>query len=316
VLRKDKNQDSVDEILNVFEKKKRQEGGCASPDASSQWISAQEDMAISMHFPLPSEHVLTSGNTTIGIIPELSLVSHFQVGSWQVLYRPIETGNIERWGIPLMIPNFSRLKYGIFEEKGTTLPIHGFGRSFPWTVVEQDSSHMSIQLLSNSATRLNYPYDFTFTATIAASEETLTYTLTIENRSDEAMPIAPGFHPYFAVAQRDKAKLVVDSPPGFEVDAFDWDTSPPDNPYPFPHRVSLQFPDRGTLTIEERPGDAQYMLANMQVWTEPVSTPDHEFVCFEPTVSSEDALNRPADRLNLAPCSSHQIVLQLMATPL
>jgi hypothetical protein len=60
-------------------------------------------MATSMHFPLPREHVLTSGNTIIGVIPALSLVSHFQVSSWQVLYRPIEMGNIERWGLPLMV---------------------------------------------------------------------------------------------------------------------------------------------------------------------------------------------------------------------
>ncbi len=269
-----------------------------------------------MHFPIPREYVLTCGSTTIGVIPAFSLVSHFQVGSWQVLYRPMETGNIERWGIPLMIPNFSRLKDGIFKEKGTTLPIHGFGRSLPWTVIEQDSSQISMQLTSNSATRLNYPFDFTFTATIVASEEMLTYTLTMENRSDEVMPIAPGFHPYFAVRQQDKAKLVVDGLPGFEAAAFDWETKPPDNPNPFPHHVTIQFPDRGTLAIAERPEDAQYVLANMQVWTEPMSAPDHEFVCFEPTVSSEDALNRPADRLNMAPHSSQHIVLQLTAKPL
>src|SRR5215469_7683382 len=273
-------------------------------------------MATIMHFPLPCEHVLTSGNTTIGVIPALSLVSHFQVGSWQVLYRPMETGNIERWGLPLMIPNFSRLKDGIFKEKGTTLPIHGFGRSLPWTVIEQGPTLISMQLTSNSATRLNYPYDFTFTATIVAGEETLTYALTMENQSDEVMPIAPGFHPYFAVAQQDKAKLVVDGPPGFEVGAFHWDTDPPDNPYPFPHHVTIRFPSCGTLHIAELPYEAQYLLANMQVWTEPASAPDHEFVCFEPTVSSEDALNRPADRLNMAPHSSQHIVLQLTATPL
>jgi len=70
------------------------------------------------------------------------------------------------------------------------------------------------------------------------------------------------------------------------------------------------------VTIAERPGDAQYLLANMQFWTEPVSAPEPEVVCFEPMVSSEDALNRPADRLNMAPHSSQQIVLQLTATPL
>jgi hypothetical protein len=66
-------------------------------------------MADFMNFPTPRERVLTRGNTLIGVIPELCLVSHFQVDSWQVLYRPAETGNVKRWGLPLMIPNFSRL---------------------------------------------------------------------------------------------------------------------------------------------------------------------------------------------------------------
>src|SRR5712691_7560005 len=122
------------------------------------------------------------------------------------------------------------------------------------------------------------------------------------------MPIAPGFHPYFKVAQQDKPRLIVDGPPGFEVGAFDWDKNPPDNPYPFPplrnamsatcslgevgptlrhtllppHQVTIQVPQRGTLTIEEVPQDGVYRLAVMQVWAEPASKPDHDFVCFEP----------------------------------
>src|SRR6266516_5714254 len=116
-------------------------------------------MATLMNFPTPRERILTSGNTTIGIIPELSLVSHFQVGPWQVLYRPMETGNVKRWGMPLMIPNFSRLKDGMFKEKGTILPIHGFGRSLPWTVIEQGPTLISMQLSSSDATRTDYPYE-------------------------------------------------------------------------------------------------------------------------------------------------------------
>src|SRR5260221_271966 len=182
-----------------------------------------------MNFPTAREHVLTYGNTTIGIIPDICLVSHLQVGSWQVLYRPTETGNIRRWGLPLMIPNFSRLKDGIFKEKGTTLPIHGFGRDLPWTVIELSTTYLAMQLSSSDATRPDYPYEFTFTATITAGEGTLTYTLLMENHSSEPMPIAPGFHP---------------------------------------------------------------------------------------RVGSEDALNRPADRLNIATQSTGKIVLQLRAQPL
>src|SRR2546421_6518077 len=142
-------------------------------------------MADFMNFPTPREHVLTCGDTTIGVIPEICLVSHFQVGSWQVLYRPCETGNVKRWGLPLMIPNFSRLKDGIFKEKGTTLPMHGFGHSLPWMVIEQDSSRMSMQLKSCDATYAHYPFNFTFTATVVVGEETLTYMLLMENHSDE-----------------------------------------------------------------------------------------------------------------------------------
>jgi len=129
------------------------------------------------------------------------------------------------------------------------------------------------------------------------------------------MPIAPGFHPYFTVAQQDKAQLVTSGLPGFEASAIDWDANPPDNARPFPHHVTIQVPHGGTLIIEELPVDNNYALANMQVWSEPLTKPDHAFVCFEPTVGSEDALNRPADRLTIAPHSSRQIVLQLTAKP-
>src|SRR2546425_12999230 len=132
-------------------------------------------MADFMNFPTPHERVLREGSTTIGIIPEICLVSHFQVGPWQVLYRPMETGNVKRWGLPLMIPNFSRLKNGIFQDKGTTLPVHGFGRLLPWTVTAQSTASITLQLSSSDATYANYPYDFTFTTTITAGEGTLSY---------------------------------------------------------------------------------------------------------------------------------------------
>ncbi len=269
-----------------------------------------------MNFPMPRERVLSSGNTVVGVIPDICLISHFQVGSWQVLYRPAETGNVKRWGLPLMIPNFSRLKDGIFKEKGTTLPIHGFGRDLPWTVIEIEDTHLAMELTSSDATRSDYPYEFVFTANIAVGEGMLTYTLTMENRSDEDMPIAPGFHPYFAVAQSEKAEVITDGPPGFDVHDFDWVQHIPDNPYPFPHHVTVQFPGGGTLTITEVPQNGKYALSNMQVWSEPPTKPDHDFICFEPTVGSEDALNRPADRLTIGPQSSRQIVLQLQAKPL
>jgi galactose mutarotase-like enzyme len=278
-------------------------------------------MADFMEFPTEREHVLRHNTTLVGVIPELGLVSHFQVGAWEVLYRPMETGNVKRWGIPLMIPNFGKLQDGIFQDKGTTLPVHGFGRNLPWSLLKQDQASISMQLTSSDATRADYPYEFSFTVTIEASENTLTYTLIMENHSDEVMPIAPGFHPYFAVAQRDKANIVIDGLVtdgliDFSAHKIQWDTHPPDNPYPFPHQVRITIPRRGALIVSERPWNNQYSLKNMQVWSEPVSAPDHAFVCFEPVVAPANGLNRPQDRLNIAAHSAHQIIWQLTAHPL
>ncbi len=272
-------------------------------------------MAQFMQFPMERERVIRSGNTVVGVIPELSLISHFQVESWEVLYRPTETGNVKRWGLPLMIPNFSRLKDGIFVEKGTTLPVHGFGRNLPWTLTNSTDTSISMQLSSSDATRHDYPYEFTFTIEVTVSEGTLLYTLTMGNRSDEVMPVAPGFHPYFTVAQEEKSNIVVDSIPGFQVKNYAWDVKPPDAPFAFPHTVTVQIPQHGSLTIAELPDEGVYKLKNMQVWSEPAEKPDHNFVCFEPIVTPEDGLNRPADRLNIEPHSRQRIILRLIAKP-
>src|SRR2546430_7624051 len=120
---------------------------CVARSRNDHQVRTSKVMTDFMNFPTQRERVLTYGNTTIGIISDICLVSHFQVGSWQVLYRPEETGNVKRWGLPLMIPNFSRLKDGIFKEKNTTLPIHGFGRDLPWTVVSgQDRGVTSLKM--------------------------------------------------------------------------------------------------------------------------------------------------------------------------
>ncbi len=101
-------------------------------------------MADFMNFPTPRERVLKYGATTIGIIPEICLVSHFQVGTWQVLYRPMTTGNVKRWGLPLMIPNFSRLKNGIFAGKA-----HHLADPWLWAHFALDSHRPGRSTIAN-----------------------------------------------------------------------------------------------------------------------------------------------------------------------
>ncbi len=268
-----------------------------------------------MNFPDPREIVLESGTSRAAVIPEICLVSDFQVGPWQVLYRPQQTGNVRRWGLPLMIPNFGRLKDGRFEEKGTDLPIHGFGRVLPWTVTHQEPDRLDLELQSSEATRASYPYEFTFLSKITLSEGKLTYLLTMHNEGNEPMPIAPGFHPYFTIGQQEKKHVRVQGLPGFDPALVNWDTQPPDTFYAFPHRIEADFPQMGRLTIEELPQDGHYSLKEIQVWSEPMEKPDHNFICLEPIVSHENALNRPADRLEIPSQQTHVIKWSITAQP-
>jgi len=259
-------------------------------------------MADFISFPAARERVLTSGDTTIGIIPDICLVSHFQVGPWQVLYRPAGTGNVKRWGLPLMIPNFSRLKDGIFKDKNTTLPIHGFGRNLPWTVTARESTRLSMQLSSSDAIRPDYPYEFTFTATIAAGQGTLTYILTMENHSAEDMPIAPGFHPYFtrtpeaSVTAATTGVWLTDAeimptertavPPGWDLaDGRRVAELALDNVFTgWSGPATVAWPERGArLAIEA----TQPLLSFLAVYTPARS----DFFCVEPASHCTDAIN-------------------------
>ena len=76
---------------------------------------------------------------------------------------------------------------------------------------------------------------------------------------------------------------------------------------------SSSFLQHNPLTILERPVADKYALSAIQVWSEPASAPDHNFVRFQPVVTSEDGLNRPQDRLNIEPHSTQQIILQFRA---
>jgi galactose mutarotase-like enzyme len=263
-----------------------------------------------MNFPTSREKVLNDGDTTIGIIPEICLISHFQVGTWQMLYRPAETGNVKRWGLTVMVPNSSWLRNGIFQEKGTSLPVNGFGRILPWKIKEISESALSLQLDSSAFTRQSYPYEFTYTVSIEADNHTLTYILTMENHSEETMPIAPGFQCFFSIAQEQKSKLVTEGLEGFSAEDFNWIERIPDNFFPFSHDAKILVPGRGALAIKEILENEKYSLRNMRVWSEPPSRPDHDFVCFEVTVGREDSLNRPSDRLMIEPNNLHTIALQ------
>lgn len=270
-----------------------------------------------MQFPQSTELVLRSGDSVLGVMPQGNLVSYWHIDNWDVLYRPYETGNLHRCGLPLMIPNFSRLQDGIFLDKQTHLPMHGFGRDQLWQVLHQSEDAIALELKSSPETSAIYPYNFTFRVFYGlktnGERRMFFYRLTMENHGQETMPVAPGWHPYFTVAQEQKAQVIVSGVEGFSAQDWDWDQHPPDQAFPFRGQVQLGFP-QGVITIEEITQGEKRLLSEMQIWSEAADKPDHNFICFEPVVvGGLNGLNRPDRRLEIAPGETKSIELAFQA---
>eukprot|EP01057_Protomagalhaensia_wolfi_P003654 Protomagalhaensia_wolfi_Nauph_80__3653@NODE_368_length_2666_cov_592_247431_g278_i0_p3_GENE_NODE_368_length_2666_cov_592_247431_g278_i0NODE_368_length_2666_cov_592_247431_g278_i0_p3_ORF_typecomplete_len166_score30_48Aldose_epim/PF01263_20/1_6e19_NODE_368_length_2666_cov_592_247431_g278_i020722569 len=147
---------------------------------------------------LENELVFKAGDTEMRVIPAKCLISGFKVKDWDVLYRPTQTKNVKRAGLPLMIPNFSSLKDKTFKETGTQLPHHGFGRDKEWRLVDQRADGVTLELTPDSSTDSMYPFKWRFNVDACVSEHQIKHTVTMHNLDEEkTLPVQPGLHPYF-----------------------------------------------------------------------------------------------------------------------
>ena len=110
--------------------------------------------------------------------------------------------DIEHSGIPICFPNFGPLDNDTFYYKGTEFEIsqHGFFRDYEFQLISNNASSVTYQLNSNSDTRQCFPFDFCFNVTFSLNDSGLTMTFSLLNQSASFMPLAPGIHPYYAVA--------------------------------------------------------------------------------------------------------------------
>lgn len=185
-------------------------------------------------------------------------------------------------------------------EAGTGHAIHGHGRRKAWTVTA-DGGPASIRMsYSCPAGEEGWPFAYMADQTVGLSEDALTVTLAVENRSGEDMPVGLGLHPYLPrtpemglwfratsswppvdgklPAGPEPIPAAIDfSEPRPVVDGLDqgfggWDGS-----------VHAIWPERG-LGMAIHGGAA---LGHLIVFT----PPDRDFVCVEPVSHSIDAAN-------------------------
>lgn len=102
---------------------------------------------------------------------------------------------------PMLFPFIGRLTNNSYKYKGKIYPmgIHGFAATSHFSVAEQGSDHIVLELADSPATREQYPFAFVLRITYALQEKSLQVTYRVENRDSKTMPFGIGGHPGFNV---------------------------------------------------------------------------------------------------------------------
>ena len=108
-----------------------------------------------------------------------------------------------RGGIPILFPICGNLNTSssIFGNSYLQLPQHGFARDLQWQYSLNENEKILYLLLNASKqTKKYYPFDFELKIKVTLKINFLEFEITIHNKTDFAMPINFGLHPYFNVS--------------------------------------------------------------------------------------------------------------------
>jgi len=215
-----------------------------------------------------------------------------------------------RGGAPVLFPSPGRLAGDAWSRAGRAgaLRQHGFARELPWSVARTSvAPHASatLRLTSNDATRAAYPWDFDVELTYALEGARLAIDALVQNTGASPMPFGFGFHPYFAVRDKARARIPTTATRGFDnvskrdvtIGTIDLTAPevdlhlaiPPDEPAP--REARLETADGGVLLR------ASEEYTRWVVWT----LAGKDFVCLEPWTSPGDALNTGESLLTVEP---------------
>jgi galactose mutarotase-like enzyme len=224
---------------------------------------------------------LRYGDVTAEVVPERgALVAGLRVGTTDVLYLDRATLDDRaisvRGGIPLLFPFAGKLADDTFTLTGTKMKQHGFARDRAWTVVEQDAASVRMMLCDDAETRAQWPYAFSATHAVMLVPRGIQLELTI-TASDAALPISPGWHPYFTCTAKADVRGLVE--PGRFVDDREFDFG---IVAPIDGHSRFGVPGLGDLHL-----DASPELRHLQFW----SQPGKPFICVEPFYGPAGTIN-------------------------
>jgi len=219
------------------------------------------------------------------------------------------TTNI-RGGNPILFPICGQLPNEQYKWEGTAYKMknHGFARTMPWEVVavsEEGQASLTLKLKSTPETRKSYPFDFELTFTYILKEASLCIEQEYRNLTERDMPMYPGFHPYFAVENKNLA---------YATDALLYLDCNDQTEKAFTGRIDLTDAEQSfvligakqrEIAIEPYPGHQIRMtygneFGYVYLW----SVPGKPFVCVEPWMAQSNEFNRKAELTRVRPNES------------
>jgi galactose mutarotase-like enzyme len=233
-----------------------------------------------------------------------------------------------RGGAPVLFPSPGKLNGDAWSWGGKegTMRQHGFARNLAWTVAAtgtEEGAWATVTLEATPVTRAQYPWDFHASYTYRLRGPALSVEMTIENRGASPMPFGAGFHPYFAVPDADKSRVVIPTRAtrafdnrekkevaftGLDLTAAEVDMHLLDHGsigqvggHPQTPEARLTLDD---LTVVLR-GSPEF--THWVVWT----LHGRDFVCLEPWTCPGNALNTGDRLILLAPGEARRLSLQI-----
>jgi galactose mutarotase-like enzyme len=250
------------------------------------------------------------------------MVTRFDVDGVPVLFLDVaslvdETKNV-RGGNPVLFPSPGPLAGDRFTYAGRSgsMKQHGFARQRAWSVVgdAKGGNEVTLELVSDDATRAQFPWDFRTRLRYALAGAALTVETSVENTGKEPLPFSLGFHPYFHIADADKARarIATDATRAYDnVTKKEIDVKGPIDLtvkeldlHLFDHHGSSATLDRGADRIVVS-GDPE--LGRWVIWT----LAGKDFVCLEPWTSGANALNTGEGLLLVAPGEARTVTMTM-----
>ena len=116
-----------------------------------------------------------------------------------------------RGGIPILFPICGNLNTSIsvFGTDYLQLTQHGFARDLQWRYsFNENKKSLCLFLNESKKTKKYYPFDFELIIEVTLKVNFLEFKITIYNKTDIAMPINFGLHPYFNVSDFNNLEFI------------------------------------------------------------------------------------------------------------